>query len=204
MKRLLIPILLMLIVVNVKAQTDGKRHEVALSYGIVSMPEMFESNYIELEASKFLRMNVNIHDVKHSEVIGLQYAYQPVRWFELGVVGCFNRTTANAYPYYTDSTEEKAIGDASFNYLTIMPIIKLNWFDTKFFGMYSKFAYGLSVEKIVVNNWNDNTTSGREQYGPGYQVSPICLQVGTPEFRIFLEGGLGFQGIINMGLKYKF
>lgn len=197
----------MLIVVNVEAQTVDRRHEVALSYGIVPITEWHNSYDIELKVGVALGMHVNIREENYSEAIGLQYAYQPFRWFEFGVVGCFDRFTMNAHPYI-DSTynsfSEKAIADASYNYLTIMPIVKLNWFDTKFFGMYSKFAYGLSVEKFVVNNWSDKTTSNEKQFGPGYQVSPICLQVGAPNFRFFLEGGLGFQGLINIGFKYKF
>lgn len=206
MKKLLISILLMMIVVNVAAQTETRRHEVALSYGIAPITE-FGSDDKELQVGYAWGMYVNTHDEKYSEAIGLQYAYQPVRWFELGVVGCFNRITMKVYPYI-DSTynyiSENAKGDASFNYLTIMPIIKLNWFDTKFLGMYSKFAYGLSKEKIVVNNWSDKIMSDKEHYWPGYQVSPICLRVGVPNFCFFLEGGLGFLGTINIGFNYKF
>ena len=124
MKMLLIPILLMLIVVKAEAQTETRWHEVALSYGIAPLTE-FGSDDMELEVSDMWGMYVNTRDEKYSEAIGLQYAYQPVRWFELGVVGCFNRITMKVYPYI-DSTynyvSENAKGDASYNYLTIMYI----------------------------------------------------------------------------------
>lgn len=217
MKKLLIPILLLMIVVNVAAQTEYRRHEVALSYGIAPMTQGLDlfifQEYVENKIGGVMGMDIKANNIESYGSYCLQYTYQPVRWFEYGVVSCLDRTTATVYQevYTIDSTnyyrsEKDLIGVGALTFFTFMPVVKVNWFDIKFLGMYSKLALGFTHCLVKGNNLRNATTSYdvKSFEDIGYQISPICLQVGTPAFRTFIEAGFGYQGLINIGLKYKF
>ena len=83
-------------------------------------------------------------------------------------------------------------------YLTLMPTLKIYWFNHDHFGMYSKLAVGGTYRMESVNGVSDN---GFMFNG---QLSAICAEFGGEHFRAFLESGFGASGSAFGGLKYTF
>jgi len=179
------------------AQLETNRHEVDLSYGVLTLGQVVDV-FSDVVGDVFTLGHVTTENRKFTGAIGLQYVFQPVRWFGFGAVGCFDRSTADVFQ------KQEQVGTTATNYLTLMPITKFNWFDLKAFGMYSKLGFGYTIRTTKGENTRDNTTNNNTDGMVAFQFSPVCLQVGSPNIRAFAEFGMGSQGILNMGVKYRF
>jgi hypothetical protein len=90
------------------------------------------------------------------------------------------------------------VGDRTRNYFTLMPAVKYYWVNKNHFGLYSKVAAGATLMSYKA--------TGQENDSKVYfmcQVSAIGVEFGG-KLRGFVEAGVGEQGIVLAGLKYKF
>ena len=88
--------------------------------------------------------------------------------------------------------------DASSKFFTVMPAVKYNWKNTRYFSMYSKIAAGLTIKTESGRDNHDNS-----QVAFNFQITGFGVEFGK-SLRVFAEAGLGEQGIILGGLRYKF
>ena len=85
-----------------------------------------------------------------------------------------------------------------------MPSLKYYYINNKNFGLYSKVAVGpmlLSSKTKNVQTGQSNTDSKVYLMG---QASLLGVEAGSQNVRAFLEGGVGEQGIVLAGLRFKF
>ena len=93
------------------------------------------------------------------------------------------------------------VGDRTRNYFTLMPAVKCYWVNKNNFGLYSKVAVGATYmsSKVTENGVDENNSKVYFMC----QVSGIGVEFGG-KLRGFVEAGVGEQGIVLAGLKYKF
>ena len=93
------------------------------------------------------------------------------------------------------------VGDRTRNYFTLMPAVKYYWVNKNNFGLYSKVAAGATYmsSKVTENGVDENNSKVYFMC----QVSAIGVEFGG-KLRGFVEAGVGEQGIVLAGLKYKF
>ena len=93
------------------------------------------------------------------------------------------------------------VGDRTRNYFTLMPAVKYYWVNKNHFGLYSKVAVGATYmsSKVTENGVDENNSKVYFMC----QVSAIGVEFGG-KLRGFVEAGVGEQGIVLAGLKYKF
>ena len=93
------------------------------------------------------------------------------------------------------------VGDRTRNYFTLMPAVKYYWVNKNNFGLYSKVAVGATYmsSKVTENGVDENNSKVYFMC----QVSAIGVEFGG-KLRGFVEAGVGEQGIVLAGLKYKF
>ena len=90
------------------------------------------------------------------------------------------------------------VGDRTRNYFTLMPAVKYYWVNKNHFGLYSKAAVGATLMTYkATGQENDSKVCFM------CQVSGIGVEFGG-KLRGFVEAGVGEQGIVLAGLKYKF
>ena len=87
---------------------------------------------------------------------------------------------------------------AKSTYFTLMPSVKYKWLNKAHFAMYSKAAVGLTVKTQSASGSDDKTKAVFN-----WQASAVGMEFGGA-FRGFLELGMGEQGIILVGLRYRF
>lgn len=87
--------------------------------------------------------------------------------------------------------------NAKSTYITFMPALKYNWLVKDHFGMYSKVAAGITFAK------DSGTSKNNSRSEFNWQASFVGMEFGGA-LRGFVEFGLGEQGIILGGLRYKF
>ena len=93
------------------------------------------------------------------------------------------------------------VGDRNRNYFTLMPAVKYYWVNKNNFGLYSKVAVGATYMSSKVTEKGVDESNSKMYFM--CQVSGIGVEFGG-KLRGFVEAGVGEQGIVLAGLKYKF
>ena len=100
------------------------------------------------------------------------------------------------------STEQK-VGERTRRYISLMPSMKYYWVNKNSFGVYSKVAAGAMLLSDKSSDNEINKTNNDSKMYFTFQLSAIGFEFGG-KFRGFIEAGVGEQGIVLAGLKYKF
>ena len=95
-------------------------------------------------------------------------------------------------------------GERTRTWMSLMPSMKYYWAQNKNFGFYSKVGAGVMMlhsknEDIIAH---ESSTDSRFYFM--WQASLLGAEVGSQNLRGFFELGVGEQGIILAGIKYKF
>lgn len=125
----------------------------------------------------------------------LSYDYRFKKWFDLGA-------TVSYYGEYTDlysSDGWSPVRRDRTHYISVMPVVGFTWLNKNWVRMYSSFGLGATIEH------------GRRYYDDrpyrdvlvALQFTPIGISVGRSLFG-FAEIGVGSQGVLMMGVGYKF
>ena len=84
-----------------------------------------------------------------------------------------------------------------------MPAIKWYWVNKDSFGLYSKGAVGAAFLNSTEKDLATDTTKDDSSTHFMFQLSFIGIEFGK-QFRGFVEGGVGEQGFLLAGIRYKF
>lgn len=88
---------------------------------------------------------------------------------------------------------------STFTSYTLMPAVKLSWYNRDHFSSYSKLALGASLVR--------RTTTGSEATKNitfNGQITFLGVDAGWRRLRFFAEFGLGQQGMLFSGIRYRF
>jgi hypothetical protein len=199
MKRLLSSVALLIISSFVcLAQTDESRHEISVSYGYLTLPQVVD--FIASTAGTLLGgLYIAIADtmtpgeMEYPKRIdnggtgsfSFQYLYTLNKTIKVGGIVCYENTWG-----------EWNNGDSYIvHYPAIMATSKLYWFNREHFGIYSKFSLGLT---LAINGQCEAMLL------PAFQTSAVSMEFGGKALRGFLETGWGNQGLLNFGMKFSF
>lgn len=177
---------------------EDNRHEVAVSYGIMSNSQWLNS--------VIMTMNIfeGLTPVKGSAFgpISAEYFYHANSWLGVGAIFSFGQVTTQYNLAIDNDTEVYTGKNTSY---TLMPAVKFNWFRRQHFGMYSKVGAGVmmcNMKAIPADPFEK--TDSETGFGFNWQVSALGIEFGGTQFRGFVEGGFGEQGIAVAGLRYMF
>lgn len=176
-------------------QTDDNfsRHEAAVSYGVCP-----SSVWVHIFADIIDALTGSEYD--DSQFIGpisAEYFYHPKTWVGLGGIFSFNTRHNDRLKNGTK------VGERDRTYFTVMPAVKFDYLRTKNFGMYVKigagYTFGSDTEKC------DGKEDNKDTHGFfNFQLSLLGLEAGSQHLRGFAELGVGEQGMLLAGLRYKF
>lgn len=138
--------------------------------------------------------NIHHNPVYTSGAWSLSYDYRFKKWFDLGL-------TLGYYGEYTDSYSNKDLSFVRHNrihFVTVMPLLRFTWLNRKWVRMYTTIGLGAT--------FGTGTDFDGEKFSEdtaAFQFTPIGISVGRSLFG-FAEVGLGAQGVLMMGVGYKF
>ena len=201
MKRLLSSVALLIISSFVcLAQTDESRHEISVSYGYLTIPQVVDfiaSTGVTLLGGLYIGIADTMTpgemeypkriDNGGTGGISIQYLYSLKRTIKLGGTFCYESTWGE----WNDGDQYHV------HYPAIMATSKFIWFNRQHFGMYSKLSLGLMM---AINSKNED----KPILMPTGQASSVCMEFGGQSLRGFLETGFGHQGLFNFGMKFSF
>ena len=77
---------------------------------------------------------------------------------------------------------------------------EVSWYTNKFFGFYSKAGIGLTLR----TEKDDQINYSESKMHVNYLLTLAGIELGSPQVRVFADFGLGEQGILCAGLRFKF
>ena len=189
----------MMAAVGMNAQNEDLRHELSLSYGLGSITQLGEGIGEGLALAVF--SDTEMDDGFILGPISLEYFYHLNN----------PRLAVGAFVSYSkwDSDIEKRsgshekVGERKRNYWAVMPAIKWYWINKNSFGLYSKGAVGVAFLNSTEKDLATNTSKDENSTHFMYQLSFLGVEFGN-KFRGFAEAGVGEQGFLQAGIRYKF
>ena len=185
------------------------RHEIGLSYGVLPNSEVitaFVDIFAGLSKAVIEGMfgageKTSYDNTVYVGPLTAEYFYNTSR--VVGVGGMF----ISSYETSDVMHDGAKVGSRNRNCYSLMPAVKLNWFRKPVWGMYSKIGAGVSVFHWREHAHNpDNDKSAADSDGPvifNFQLSAAGIEVGR-KVRGYAEVGVGEQGLISGGIRYRF
>lgn len=200
MKKILVMVAVAIMTaVSVNAQNgyDNTKHEIAVSYGVLSNSTWMSIGDVMGTVLTFGA--VKYSDGKFTGPIAVEYFYHVNPLVGVGAIGayaCEKKDMLIAGENY---------GEAKNTFITVMPAAKFNWLRTKNFGLYSKVGAGLTFVSRKEDYTKPNAENQSDsKVGFNFQASALGIEAGSPNIRAFLELGVGEQGVLLGGLRAKF
>ena len=164
------------------AQADY-RNDVSLSLGIASVSDIYN---LFTKAMTSLVDGLTEVDVDFASAgsISAEYFHRMNDVISLGGIVSYNNL----------SVIEDGQVSRKVNYYSLLPAVKFQWYQREKFGTYSKVAVGATLK-------TDSTVDPSLRMS--FHISLLGLEVGK-RVRAFTEFGIGEQGLLVLGLRYRF
>lgn len=182
---------------NVNAQNENLHHEVSLSYGVGSIAQFGDGLG---EGIGLIFSDKEYDDGFILGPITAEYFYH-FNNPRLAVGGSLSYSKWDSDVLNRKSHEK--VGECNRNFFSVMPSVKYYWVNKNQFGLYSKAAGGVG---ILTNKSKDFETMKDKKETSAYfmfQASLIGAEFGG-KVRGFVELGVGDQGFLQAGIRYKF
>ena len=200
MKRITVVLVVaMMAAVGVNAQNENLHHEVSLSYGIGSVAQLGEGIGEGLAAALF--SNTEYDDGFILGPISVEYFYHFNNpRLALGGLVSYSKWDSNIQ---MRSGDHEKVGERKRNYWSVMPAFKCYWVNKNTFGLYSKAAAGVAFLSNTEKDYQTGKSLDDNSTHFLFQLSFIGVEFGK-QFRGFAEAGVGEQGFLLAGVRYKF
>lgn len=207
--------------VNANAQTSSyynTKHEIGIAIGSGSNSEIlgdladFSTVMAEIMVTSSASLGyftgaVTYGDRSYIPTISAEYYYHVNDVIGLGGFVTMNGLNRDMYGLWQDNhsgnCQKEYIGKAKRTNFSVMPAMKLDWLRRQHIGLYTKVAVGVTFmhESQKADKGNDFTDTDAVF---NFHASLIGFEGGSEHIRGFAELGVGEQGILLAGLRYKF
>ena len=196
-KILFLAVVAMLATMSVNGQDAyaDLKHEVSVSTGL--LPTSYVVDVLRLLGDAYeTGITANYESTSHRGPYAIEYYYRVKEWLGVGGMFVYGNNNVRA----TEHDENTSISSLKASYFSLLPAAKLDWVRKQHFGMYSKFALGFTRRSEYVDFFD--SSRGDEKRNVTHlnaQVTLLGLEAGGIHFR-----GFGEQGLLLVGLRYKF
>ena len=187
----------MMIAMNVNAQNENLHHELSLSYGLGSIAQFGDGIG---EGLGLAFTNTEYDDGSIVGPITMEYFYH-FNNPRLAVGGSFTYSKWDSDVLVRNS--QTKVGERNRNFFSVMPAFKSYWINKNHFGLYSKVAAGVGFLQCTDNDYETHVKKDDNGCYFMFQLSFIGVEFGS-KLRGFVEAGVGDQGFIQAGIRYKF
>ena len=182
---------------NVNAQCENLKNELSLSYGIGSTSHIGDGLG---EGLGSIFSDTEFDDGTIFGPVSLEFS-RHLNNPRLAIGGFISYSKWDSDILKKRGNHEK-VGERKRNYLTVMPSVKWYLVNKNSFGLYTKGAVGATFYNSTQDDLAGETEKDNSTHFM-YQLSFIGLEVGK-QVRGFVEVGIGEQGFLQTGIKYKF
>ena len=180
---------------NAQKGYEDIRHEVAVGIGVYSNSQWID----DLETVTTTFNHVTFDNESYKGPLSVEYFYHMKSWLGVGGIFAYGRHTQDVY------YGQLKLGEAKDSYFTLMPAVKFDWLRKSHFGLYSKLAVGATLRSETIETVSQSMTDATESAVHfNWQASLLGFEAGSMQLRGFAELGVGEQGVIVAGVRYKF
>ena len=183
---------------SVNAQCEDLKNELSLSYGLGSTSQ-FGDGLGEGLSSIF--SDTEYDDGFILGPISVEY-FRHMNNPRLAIGGFVSYSKWDSDIQKRSGSHDK-VGERNRNYFAVMPAIKWYWTNKNSFGLYSKAAVGAAFLSSTEKDFATNKSKDDNGTYFMFQASLIGAEFGK-QFRGFAELGVGEQGFLLAGIRYKF
>ena len=183
---------------SVNAQSENLKNELSLSYGFGSTAQMGSGLG---EGLSLVFSDTEYDDGAILGPISVEY-FRHFNNPRLAVGGFVSYSKWDSDIQKKGGNHEK-VGERNRSYIAVMPAIKWYWVNKNSFGLYSKGAVGAAFLNSTEKDLATNTSKDESSTHFMYQLSFLGVEFGN-KFRGFAEAGIGEQGFLQAGIRYKF
>ena len=183
--------------VGAQAQADERRNELSFSYGF--MPNAQWVGYLEKITGQ--EAGARFSDDSFLGPLSVEYFHHTRSKLSLGAVLV---VAHNKQDIQLAGTTQGNDGSWTNNYVTVMPALKYDWMRNEKMAIYSKLALGATWRNESIDfDDKDYIDYGKDAFCFNWQASAIGFEYGSPTFRGFAELGVGEQGVVLAGIRFK-
>lgn len=223
MKKILFVMLVSLLAVNAASAQRRKGDDASATKTAATNKRVMPLFRNELSASYGYLTHTYVGDPVSSKMVGFISNGKPISMKELGSFSLQYMRALDSKLYVggmvtyeigkSDGAGSNGLSEkikVTGNYVSIMPSLKYYWYDSKYFGFYSRGAVGVMFASYDISRTktvgDERTTTSKPflRADVAFQGSPLCIEAGTTWLRAFVECGYGNQGVVLAGLKYCF
>jgi len=183
---------------SVNAQSEDLKNELSVSYGFGSISQLGDGIG---EGLGLIFTDTEYDDGFILGPISVEY-FRHLSNPRLAIGGVVSYSKWDSDIQKRSGSHEK-VGERNRNYISVMPAVKWYWVNKNSFGLYSKGAVGAAFLNSTEKDLATNTSKDDNSTHFMFQLSLIGAEFGN-QFRGFVEAGVGEQGFIQAGLRYKF
>ena len=199
MKRMMMMVAVgLMTAMSVNAQSENLKNELSLSYGFGSTSQLGSGIG---EGLSLIFSDTEYNDGSILGPVSVEY-FRHLNNPKLAVGGFVSYSKWDSDIQKKSGNHEK-VGERNRNYIAVMPAIKYYWVNNNSFGLYSKAAVGAAFLKSTEKDLATNTSKDESSTHFMFQASFLGAEFGN-QFRGFAEVGVGEQGFIQAGIRYKF
>ena len=189
----------MMVAVNTSAQNENLHHEISLSYGVGSITQL--GGGIGEGLAKAIFSDSEYNDGFILGPISAEYFYH-FNNPRLALGGFVSYSKWDSDVMKRSGNKDK-VGERKRNYIAVMPAFKWYWSLKNTFGLYSKVAAGAAFLNSTEKDFATNKSTDSNGTYFMFQLSFIGVEF-CKKFRGFAEAGVGEQGFLLAGIRYKF
>ena len=182
---------------SVNAQCEDLKNELSLSYGLGSTSQFGDGLG---EGLSLIFSDTEYDDGFILGPISVEY-FRHMNNPRLAIGGFVSYSKWDSDILERSGNHDK-VGERKRNYFAVMPAIKWYWTNKNSFGLYSKAAVGAAFLSCTDKNFGNTSKDNNGTYFL-FQASLIGAEFGK-QFRGFAELGVGEQGFLLAGVRYKF
>lgn len=198
-KKLIMAAIAMMVAMSVNAQCEDLKNEISLSYGLGSLSHLGDGIGEGLVMAIF--SDTEYDDGFILGPISAEYFYH-LNNPRLAIGGILSYSKWDSDILKRRGDHEK-VGERKRNYFSLMPAVKWYWSNKNNWGLYSKVAAGVAFLNSTQKEFDVNKSVDDNGTYFMFQLSFLGVEFGK-QFRGFAELGIGHQGFIEAGLRYKF
>lgn len=180
-----------------KPKKPFKSHEVHFNLGdpTYAFMRIYDYYYDYNLGNSWLRTDAYEKWSVYTPAITAGYLYRPLKWFWVG--GDISYMTR--VDLYHDIITDDRLGKSETHLFSISPYVRFSYLNREKVNLYS--GVGLGILHYFETYYNSNGFGYQSELG--FQVTFIGVSFGKALFGS-AELGVGYKGIFNMGIGYRF
>lgn len=187
---------------GVNAQNTEHDSRVSAGFGVLTAPDIME---VTASFSTIIISGGTIYtdNINSTGALFINYDHAVTPHVMVGFGTTYSRLGRDLMAKINDTPTK--IGRGSSDYYSVMGRFHHQWLNTERVRVYYGVGFGFTIihdqADIDVRYKPENTI--QNAFHVAFQLTPIGIEVGK-KLSVFLEAGLGFNGLAAGGLSYKF